>query len=741
MSGVPKVPRSDLNDKPALVGARTLDPRAPPSAQDIRDTVLIKQGDLFLIADLEGNVPEGNPNGLGLYFQDTRVLSAFELVVEGLPPTILLSTDHDAFLSEQVLTNPNLQSADGQRIAEQTIGIRRYRRILGNAVHEALVFDNFNLFPLKLAIGFRIEADFADIFAVRGLVKSEPPQSPLEIIDPGLSTVRFCRRGKDGNRRETRLHFDPPPVQIDGAVLKYELGLVPRISQRLRITINVDCTPCRFLASSKKPPKRSKQEQRLQTFGRQGAEIVSSSGGLNAVLRRGRADLVCLTSGPEDEPFIAGGVPWYATLFGRDSLLCAFECLWLTPDLARHTLRQLAQLQGQRDDPWRDEEPGKIPHEVRRGELARLGEVPFDPYYGTIDATPLWIMLLGAYYRVSGDRQLVDELRPNLEAALRWIDDCGDRDADGFLAYERRSRSGLVNQGWKDSWDAIVHLDGSIANPPIALVEAQAYAYGARRAAATLFALLGDPLRAAQQEQRAADLHKVFDATFWMNDEGTYCLALDAAKQPVQSVTSNPGHALWAGIVPKERGARLAARLLDEDLFSGWGIRTLSTRSASFNPSGYHVGTVWPHDNAIIALGLKRYGQEEKLQVLADGILAAARFFPGYRLPELFCGFARSAFGVPVRYPVACSPQAWAAATPSALLQAMLGVCVDAPAREVRIVRPQLPSRVEWLQLRRLAVGSAEVDLYYQRAGSHTAVDVAAMRGDVRVTFADAWDE
>jgi glycogen debranching enzyme len=721
-----------------VVGARVIDPRAPLVAQDIRDTILIKEGELFLLSDLQGNIPVGNRNGLGLYLEDTRVLSGLELVVEGLPPTILLSTDHGPFLSEQVLTNPNLVSADGSRVDEQTIGIRRYRRVQTNTVREALAFDNFNAFPVILHVAFRLEADFADIFEVRGLVGLPPPQVRLEVEE---GAVRFLCLGRDGLSRETRLQFDPRPTRREGATLAYDLSLEPRGTRRIFINVELRGGPnARASQAGSSAIRSGAARAPLVALGRR-TSIVTSSRQLNAILRRTQEDIAMLASGSSEERFIAAGVPWYATLFGRDSLICALEQIWLAPEVARGTLRLLARLQGRRDDGWRDEEPGKILHELRRGELARLGHVPFDPYYGTIDATPLWVIVLGEYHRVTGDLALVEELRENLEAALGWMDRFGDLDGDGFVEYRRRSGSGLLQQGWKDSWNAIVHRDGTLAEPPIALVEVQGYVYAARRAAARLMRLLGQGTIAIDLERRAAALKAAFDRAFWLEDEQYYCLALDAKKAPVAAITSNPGHALWSGIVPPERAPRVAERLLEEDLFSGWGIRTLSTRSPRFNPSGYHLGTVWPHDNAIAALGLKRYGEEERALMVADALFAAAQHFPGYRLPELFCGFARSAFGVPVRYPVACIPQAWAAAAPCALLEAVLGLQPDATTRELRIVRPRLPEGAAWLKIERLVVGAAEVDLHYQRVGDHTAVDVTAMRGDVRVTFVDRWSD
>lgn len=702
----------------------------PFAARDIRDATLIKHGEIFLLTDLEGNVPLGNPSGFGLYQRDTRYLSGYELVIEGLKPTVLLSTGNAHFLGAHVLANPSLV-IDGRFVPEQTVHVRRYRIVRGAGASESLTFENYNGFSLVLHVGFRLEADFADVFRVRGLRLDGDGPPVVPTYDGGLLTFR--RTGRDGVERIARIRFDPPPAAAAGGTLSYVVALPERGSLRIAVTMELADQKDGARASAGAPARRTPPESEAWLAER--AAIETDSALFDAVLEQARRDLRMLLGDHQGRPYIAAGIPWYATLFGRDTLVTALSDGWLCPPLARHTLRLLAELQGRRDDPWRDEEPGKILHELRRGELTAAGLVPFSPYYGTVDATPLWVMLLGEHYRSTGDLELVRELRPHLEAALAWIARAGD----GFVTYARRSGEGLRNQGWKDSWDGIPHADGSLPEPPIALVEVQAYAFSAKRRAAELFRALGEPERAARLVAEASALRARFEEAFWMPDEGFYCLALDGKGQQIASIASNPGHALFCGIVARERAEAVARRLLGEDMFSGWGVRTLSSRSRSYNPSGYHLGTVWPHDNALLGLGLKRYGHEALLDRLVSGLFDAARQFPSYRMPELFCGFDRSAFGLPVRYPVACSPQAWAAASWSALVRAMLGLEVDAPARELRVARPTLPAWLGWLTLRRLRVGDAEVDLRYQRIGDHTAVDVEAMRGDVRVTLVGSW--
>lgn len=727
--GEPVTDGADERPRPAPLELRG---DAPPAAQDIRDTIIIKDGDAFLLTDLEGNIPLDNPNGLGLYLGDTRMLSTFELSISGLVPTILLSEVRAHFLSSQVLTNPNLTSDDGRLVHEQTIQVRRHRRLQGRSLREALYLQNFNIFPLLLHLSFDIKADFTDIFEVRGLVREgqvgrrEPPRWEN-------GALHFDYFGADGDRRSVKVRFDPPPKSRSEDQVHYRLDLAARGSTRIDLTIEIEDTGMPHVPA--KGTSSFVRWYRRSTVG--DVRIRSSSAVFDAVVHRARADLRMLISGA-DEPFIAAGTPWFAALFGRDTLIAAMQCLWVAPELAKGALLLLARYQGTKDEPWRDEEPGKILHELRRGELARNGEIPFAPYFGSIDSTPLWVMLLWTYFRTTGDIDLVRTLLPNLEAALNWMERHGDFDGDGFIEYRMRSSSGLVNQGWKDSWDGIVHADGSLAEPPIALIEAQAYAYAARRRASYIYAALGDFDRSAELLTQANRLRERIDEAFWMEDEGTYALALDGNKQQCRVIASNAGHALWCGVPGPERAARVAERLMQEDVFSGWGIRTLSTREVRYNPGGYHVGTVWPHDNALIALGMSRYGLNRHLVELVTAQMDAARGFPDHRMPELFCGYARGAFNIPVRYPVACSPQAWAAGAWPAFMQSMLGLRINARAGELVIKQPILPPWLGWIRVEGIRVGDAEVDLRWERVHDRAAVDVTHMRGDVRVTFLGA---
>jgi glycogen debranching enzyme len=567
-------------DSPPAAEPAVADFAAPPAPRDIRETLLIKEGDLFFLTDLQGNVPARNPNGLGLYRADTRFLSRFELVVEGLHPTILLSTGHAHHFSEQVLTNPNLR-IDGRVVPEQTIGIRRYRRIVAEGASELLNFVNYNGFAVHLRVAFRFGADFADIFEVRGIVQPFR-RGRHQVALPRDGAITFRYDGADGITRETELSFEPAPASFDRDAASYELELPGRGSRRIGVRFALRERPTEGAPARPATPKanRAEYERWLESH----ARVETSSALFDAAFHQSRLDLRALLGGEGDQIFAAAGVPWYAGLFGRDSLITALLDLWSSPALARHTLQVLARLQGQRDDPSRDEEPGKIMHEFRRGELARLGVVPFAPYYGTVDATPLFVVLLAEYHRASGDLDLVRALRANLEAALAWIERSADH--DGFVAYQRRSRSGLDNQGWKDSWDGIVHADGSLPGPPIALVEVQGYVYAAWRGAASLFRHLGDEERARRLEARAARLRRSFDERFWMEDEGFYCMALDGDGRQVRSLGSNPGHALFSG--GRSRSAswpRTSSRAGGSERSRAGSGRT-TRRATTWGPSG-----------------------------------------------------------------------------------------------------------------------------------------------------------
>lgn len=427
--------------------------------------------------------------------------------------------------------------------------------------------------------------------------------------------------------------------------------------------------------------------------------------------------------------YLDAGVPWYSAMFGRDSIITAYQAMTVAPQLAWEVLRGLAGRQGTEVDDWREEEPGKILHELRIGELARAGEIPHTPYFGSADSTPLWLILLAEAYRWTGDLEAVKELWPNALAALRWIDEHGDLDGDGFVEYRKRSPKGLDNQGWKDSWDGIPHPDGAPAEPPIALVEVQGYVCRAKRDVAELARAVGERDLGERLEREADELRERIDRAFWMPEEGYYALALDGAKRQVRTITSNPGHLLWSGVVTPERAARVARRLQHPTLRSGWGIRTLATKQGAYDPIGYHTGSVWPHDNSLIAEGLKRYGLDREAHAILWELIRAGGHFPYNRFPELYCGFSDGEVPVPVEYPVACRPQAWASGTPLLMLRTYGGLAADAPSGRLDITRPLLPEGIERVKLGGVRVGEGRVDLVFTRHEGVTAVQVRHKRG------------
>jgi Glycogen debranching enzyme len=581
--------------------------------------------------------------------------------------------------------------------------------------------------------------DAADIFEVRGYARTARGELlPIEVMaDGGLA---FGYLGLDGMTVRTVVTFDPPPVlgpspdDAGGAVLaRWTSSLGPGERRIIEWSVRASHEPPtpRELA----PPHADAADPgRVHAaWLAESVDIDTDHEVVNNVIRRSMDDLCLLGStDPDGRSFTAAGVPWFASLFGRDSLITSLQSVAFAPRLAVQTLEILAAQQATAVDPWRDAEPGKILHEFRTGEMTRTGELPFSPYYGSIDSTPLWLVLLGETHDWTGDDALVDRLWPNVIAALRWIDESGDRDGDGFVEYERRAPSGLINQGWKDSSDAIRWHDGTPAETPIALAEVQGYVYDAKRRVARLARRRGDDALADRLEAEATLLKRQFAEQFLLPG-GFIAMALDSRKRAVDAIGSNAGHCLWSGIVDADHAAAVVEILGSGVMASGWGVRTLATDQPGYNPIGYHTGTVWPHDTAIAAAGARRYGFDAVGGQLSSGLLAAAQHFPAYRLPELFCGFDRDATTAPVSYPVACSPQAWAAAAPLMLIRTMLGLHADASARQLTLDRPELPPDITKIVVRGLRVGAASVDLLLQRWRGLTSAEVLRKDGQLEV--------
>jgi glycogen debranching enzyme len=716
-------------------------PTAQISLQERRPRTL-KHGDSFALFDRAGDLDglPGSPEGL--FHLDTRYLSHLGLRVNGQVPVLLgsaVSADNTTLTCD--LTNPDMPADAGGPLERGRLHLRRSKFIWNGACHERIAIRNFGHQARQVRLDFTFGADFADLFEVRG--RSRPARGQLHEAVVAGSDVTLRYTGLDDVTRGTTLSFVPNPVHIGPSDAGFALDLPP--GKRCVVFLSValsEATEDALLSSSAgltadrafhAALRASRRAQRKVAA--RAARVETSHEIFNEALRRAGADLDMLLTDKPGGPYPYAGIPWFSTAFGRDALITAWQALWFDPAIARGVLHFLAATQAQAEDPANDAEPGKILHEMRAGEMARLREVPYGRYYGSVDSTPLFLMLAGAYLDRSGDLETLRGLWPNIEAALGWIDASGDRDGDGFVEYQRRTPQGLVNQGWKDSGDSIFHADGSLAQGPIALVEMQAYVFAAWQAGARIARALGQEGRAATLEARAARLREDFDTAFWDEELGTYVLALDGEKRPCRVRSSNAGHALLAGIAKPERAARLVRTLMDPASFSGWGIRTLAVGEQRYNPMSYHNGSVWPHDNAMIAAGFSRYGYRAEAARVLEGLFAAAEHLELRRLPELFCGFPRRNGDGPTPYPVACAPQAWAAVSPLSLLASCLGLSFAPEISCISFQGPVLPSFLRAVTLRNLRLGESRIDIGFQRVEAEVGMAVLAREGEIRATM------
>jgi glycogen debranching enzyme len=688
---------------------------------------------MFAVLDHRGDAI-GGPDGTdGFYYQDTRHLSWCQLRISGLRPMLLGSTlrDDNATLTCD-LTNPDINNGDGPPLEHDLIHIRRSTFLWDATCYQRLAIRNFDLVPHRLEIEIVFAADFADIFEARGTRREKRGTTHAPQLTGNTATLAYT--GLDGRRRQTRITFEPTPLRLLSDQAEFTVTLKPHETVNLFIEIRCDGEKADDRAASQRFITAMRDARRaLRRSSGRAASIATSNDILNEAIRRATSDLYMLITDTKEGPCPYAGIPWFSTVFGRDALITAFETLWTDPEIARGVLRHLAANQATTFDSKADAEPGKILHEVRRGEMAELGEVPFRRYYGSIDSTPLFVMLAGAYFERTADLATVQELWPNIEAALAWMEQHGDRDGDGFLEYGRRNENGLVNQGWKDSYDSVFHADGTLATGPIALVEVQAYAYGALRGAARIARALGHAARAVLLESKAQALQQAIDRYFFDEELGTYLLALDGAKRPCRIRTSNAGHVLFAEAALPERAASVAKALMSTSSFSGWGIRTLDSREVRYNPMSYHNGSVWPHDNALIAAGLSRYGFRREAARIFEGLFAASVHMDLRRLPELFCGFPRQRNSAPTSYPVACVPQAWAAAALLSLIQSILGLGFSFDPSRISFHQPTMPDFLETIELRQVSVGDASADVALRRDGEEAALHVLRRRGDIRL--------
>jgi glycogen debranching enzyme len=700
---------------------------SPPSDDRAR---VLKYGSTFAIFDRLGDIQSSGLGEQGIFCDGTRHVSELIVRLWKERPLLLSSTiEPNNFLFTADLANLDVSRGNSVAINRGTLHVLRSKFLWRNTAYEELTFVNYGMEPLMVPMSVHVAADFADIFEVRGMHRPRTGRA----LNPenGPDCIVLAYEGLDGIVRRTRVHCQPAPRNISAQDMKFEVQLGPKQSQAFAITIACE------------NGNRTRSLPYTQAMRRANGETISSARSLpqisspnsrfNDWMKRSSADVQMMTIGNRERNYPYAGVPWFSTVFGRDGIITALEMLWVEPALARGVLEFLAATQADEVDEEREAAPGKILHELRHGEMANLNEIPFGRYYGTVDATPLFIILADEYYRRTGDRKLIQQIWPNIQAALGWIDKYGDLDGDGFVEYAAHSRRALIQQGWKDSNDSVFHSDGSLANAPIALCEVQGYVYAAKLAASNLSRVVGDETVSGNLEIQGAQLRERFEHAFWCEDLGTYALALDGKKRRCEVRSSNAGHCLLTGIATREHAARTAQTLLDRDMFSGWGIRTLAAGEARYNPLSYHNGSIWPHDNALIARGLARYGLRNLAGKIMLALLDVSSTMELNRLPELFCGLERRTGEGPTLYPVACSPQAWAAAAPFLLIQSCLGLTIDGAQSRVVFERPCLPEGIPQLSIRGLRVGEASVDLLFERQADTVRIQVLEKQGEVEV--------
>ncbi|NUN66105.1 amylo-alpha-1,6-glucosidase [Pseudanabaena biceps] len=711
-------------------------------------TLTLKDDDLFLITDTLGNISDlscrigGIEDSMGLFCRDTRFLSRLELQIDGRSPIAFSSTARKGFAMTVLCSNPELKDQDGNLIKTETIDIHREIVIKGG-FFEQMQVTNYNTHPVSFTLSLSLDADFLDLFEVRGAKREKRgtflhylPNLEQKSSEELLSKeIVLAYEGLDGALMESRIQFNSfQPQEIQGYTAIWRLDLAAHEQRTLGYRIHLFTNNCP--TSNVSVPQtflQSKTEELLEekVWREQTTKIQTDNKSLNQVIDRAVQDIYLLRQTSEKNNFLSAGVPWFSTLFGRDSIIAASQTLVLEPTIARDTLSILAHFQGKVDNEWRDEQKGKILHEIRLGEMARCQEVPHTPYYGTVDATPLWLMLYAEYYAWTGDQTTLDNLWSNAISAMAWIDrNCQET---GYLIYNRASKKGLLNQGWKDSENCIVNGKGELAEGAIALCEVQGYVYAAKIRMSELAEKRQLFDLAELWRSQAKDLKLRFNQDFWMPELDYCALALDGKGKQVDSITSNAGHCLNLGIFDHEKAICVASRLNAPDMFNGWGIRTLSSLSPAYNPMGYHIGSVWPHDNSLIALGMRSQNLVKQSLRIAQGLIDMTIAQHYHRPPELLCGYEHDGFSLPVHYPVACSPQAWATGTIFQLISIMVNLVPDAPNNQLHIIDPCLLGSINNLSIQNLRIGQTLLDLEFDRHGDSTSCRVNKKRGNIRV--------
>jgi glycogen debranching enzyme len=692
---------------------------------------VLKHGETFAVFDKQGAIRPFRVGDQGLYHGGTRFLSHFTVKIGGRKPLFLSSMvkeDNDLLVVDSA--NPDFSVA-GKSVKGDTLHLFQSCFLWNRCCYVRLRLSNYSLEPVEFPLEIEFGADYADIFEVRGQKRAARGRMlPGEASGP---KAVLGYEGLDGVTRRTSLLFDPAPGDLSPDHAAFDVRLEPHGHVEYFLTVSCDSgsgeVPCE-LPYAEAFGGLDGAFRRLQG---DLARIDSSNELFNSWLNRSTVDLFMMLTDTGEGMYPYAGIPWYSTVFGRDGIITALQTLWLHPKIAAGVLRFLALHQAREEVPQRDAEPGKILHEMRQGEMANLGEIPFGLYYGSVDSTPLFVLLAGKYYARTGDLDLIRSLWPNLEAALEWIDRYGDRDGDGFVEYAPKATGGLSQQGWKDSEDSVFHGDGALAKAPIALCEVQGYVYAAKLEAALMADALGKRNLGARLREQAAALREKFLKAFWLPELGAYALALDGNKKPCATLSSNAGQCLFTGIADEAHARSIADLMLSDEMFCGWGVRTVSDSAARYNPMSYHNGSVWPHDNALIALGLGRYGCREGASRILEGLYGASLFVDQHRLPELFCGFIRRPGEGPTLYPVACNPQAWASASVYMLIEACLGLTVEASGQRVRLQSPVMPSFLGELRISDLRVGDGSVDLVFRRHAGDVTIEIAKRTGRVEV--------
>ncbi|MEH7306825.1 amylo-alpha-1,6-glucosidase [Neobacillus drentensis] len=676
------------------------------------DYRVIKENDLFLLTDDKGNIPENHSYGLGLYTKDTRFLSKLDVKINGEDPILLSSDAAENYMAKILLTNPHMEK-DGELILwRESVEIERTRFIYDEVLYEAIRVKNYFPKPIQFELSVHFDVDFHDMFIVRGFQSGKTGKRTGQLIKG--NSLTFAYEGADQLKRSTRIQWDKNAKSAaENGDVSFDFSLQHGEEETVTFVIQPQVGDHERKEAVASEKAIVKLKDSYQEWEKQITKVTTDFEPLKRLVNRGIDDLKVLLTDLGYGQFPVAGLPWFGVPFGRDSLIAALQMLAFNPEVAKGTILTMASKQGQNLDPWRDEQPGKIMHEIRFGELANTNQIPFTPYYGTIDATPLFLILISEYVKWTGDFKILEQVKDNIEAALKWIEEYGDRDGDSFVEYHQESSKGIANQGWKDSGDSVVHRNGDYAKTPIALAEVQGYVYQAKTGIADLYEHIGRKAEAAVLREQAEKIKQRFEEAFWMEDVQYYAIALDEHKQQVGTITSNPGHVLFSGILDEEKTDAVIDMLLSPKMFSGYGIRTMGEEEAGYNPMSYHDGSIWPHDNSMILLGMSKIGRQVKANKVINGLIEASAHFEYDRLPELFCGYDKS-IGKAVKYPVACSPQAWAAGTPLVFIQTLLGLFPNSITKEIHL-SPLLLDSMNELKVENISIGSGQLSVTIYR--------------------------